>query len=265
MQIEQVTQFGGRYNGAMMPSHIITCVSDPGEQTLEKLNAGDVFVYLFRRFGYPRFGWDDDKNLVSYYLTTPMDGVVLNVMPDVTGAGTFGYMLREDLYKSCSEENILPYKEWQFKRDAWALREHKIEIIEWFEKDIDKLNRVGSKWAADKEDSDFKDQDDVDQSFLNDQEAIRLKCVNEYKEIEPFPKKIPIKDRDDSSITKQCYTALCDTIEDLKRPVYVRDVQINISGRLKDISVDYDAIQYSNMAGIGVGDKLDTNPEQGED
>ena len=64
---------------------------------------------------------------------------------------------------------------------------------------------------------------------------------------------------------KQCYTALCDTIEDLKRPVYVRDVPINILGELKDISEYGDTIQYSDMAGIGVGDKLDINPEQGED
>jgi len=159
----------------------------------------------------------------------------------------------------------LPYNKWHSKCEAWALREHKIEMVEWFEKDSDKLNRVWSKWAADKEDSDFKDQDDVNKSFFKDQEAIRVDCVRKYKEIEPFPRKILIKDRDDSSIMKQCYTALCDTIEDLKRPVYVRDVPINILGELKDISEYGDTIQYSDMAGIGVGDKLDINPEQGED
>jgi len=49
--------------------------------------AGIVFMYLFRRFGYPRFGWDGLKKLTQYHITTPMAGVVLTVEPNVTGCG----------------------------------------------------------------------------------------------------------------------------------------------------------------------------------
>lgn len=250
---KQVTEFDGNYSGAMAGIFDLT---EPAEQILGKPEAGAVFIYLFRRYGYPRFGWDDQKTLVKYYLTTPKDGVFLEVQLDVTGGGTFGYMLREDLDRLCEDEQTNPFKKWHARCEVWALRDHGIEIIKIFEQDAAKIQRVWDKWAADKEDSDFENQAAVNKAFLKDQEAIRNKCTDQYEEIEPFPKTVPLQDRDDSSIMKQCHTALCGAIEDLKRPVYVRDVLINITGRVGD-ELDDCAVQYSNMGGIGVGDKLD--------
>lgn len=251
--IEQITQLDGKYTGAMSG---IFDLKKPAKQILEINDAGSVFIYLFRRFGYPRFGWDDQKTLVKYYLSTSMDGVILVVEPDVTGAGTFGYMLREDLDRKCIDEENAPFEEWHARFEEWALQKHGIEIIKIFEQDDDKLTRVWKKWGTDKKDEDFVDEKDAHQQFFKEQENIRVKYSSMYKEINPFPKRILYQELNNNSIIKQCYSALCDAIEDLKKPVFVRDVLINISGEIKKHSDD-DVIEYSNMAGIGVGDKLD--------
>jgi len=52
---------------------------------------GIQFLYLFRRFGYPIHGWDDYKSLVSYFLTTPDDQVVLWRNPSPSPWSSFGY------------------------------------------------------------------------------------------------------------------------------------------------------------------------------
>ena len=46
-----------------------------------KMGYGALFAYLFRRFGYPDTGWDDDKQLVKYYLATPEPDMVLAAHP----------------------------------------------------------------------------------------------------------------------------------------------------------------------------------------
>ena len=52
---------------------------------LPHLSGGDLFAYLFRRFGYPDLGWDGSKELVNYCLTTPMPEVFLLVRPYMGG------------------------------------------------------------------------------------------------------------------------------------------------------------------------------------
>jgi hypothetical protein len=238
------------YEGAMAG---LFDLSDDAEEITGKLNAGDTFVYLFRRFGYPRFGWDGYKELVQYHITTPMEGVVLTVRPNVTGWNTFGYMLRDDIDQQCEKEERKPYEDWMEQFEAWALKEHDIEIIRLFEQDNDKLNRMWQKWGADKEDRDFASEKDATNAFFTDQEAIRVKCVDMYKEIATFPEITPLEDRPADSIMKQCHTALCDAIRDLLRPVYVRDVMITIRGERND---DEDAVKYARGSGCGVGDIL---------
>lgn len=89
---------------------------NPGKQAeeiLPHLSGGHLFAYLFRRFGYPNFDWDQQKNLVSYAITTPMKGVFLTITPYMGGdaqtsrsALMFGYCITssiEDAYYTCLE------------------------------------------------------------------------------------------------------------------------------------------------------------------
>lgn len=255
MQATQIKKFDGDYTGAIGG---IFDLEQPAKTILGELNPGEVFTYLFRRFGYPRHGWDDQKSLVVYYLNTPMEGVALSAHPDITGAGTFGYVLRNDIDRLCNEEQFKPFTDWNTECKAWILKEYGIEIIEILDQDNEKLDRVWKKWGADKKDEDFMGQEDAHKQFFTDQETIRTKYVKLYKEIDPFPSTVAPQDQDTNTTLKQCYLALCATINDLKRPVFVRDVLINITGQVRSIDFkEEDVLQISDQAGIGTGTKLD--------
>jgi len=234
-------------------------LSTDAEKLIGTPNAGDTFMYLFRRFSYPRFGWDGYKKLVQYCITTPMAGVVLMVEPDVTGSGTFGYMLRKDIDQACRDEDHNPWKDRYERFEAWAITKGIETIHIYYEPDQDKLKRVFKTWAADKADEDWQDDKEVLKEFYGDQAKITNDLQELYLEIEPHPKIIPLKDRPDESVMKQCHTALCDAITDMLRPVHVRDVMINILGFVSwnATTDDADAVKYAPDSGCGVGDELD--------
>lgn len=215
---------------------------------------GAVFMYLFRRFGYPKFGWDADKQLVQYFITTPMDGVMLVVEPDVTGGGTFRYSLRKDINQACEVEDRTPYEGWINRFETWAKKEHGIEIIWLFDQDNDKLNRMWQVWVADKQERDFASETDAHNAFFDDQDIIKRKYLEMYREVgDPFVLPPLVKDRSDDSIMKQVNTALCAAIKDLLRPVYVRDMIISIKGVVSWSEM----VECAATSGCGVGDKLD--------
>src|ERR1035438_3047467 len=56
--------------------------------------------YMFRRFGWPNAGSDPYKNSWAWLLTTPMNGLYLNVEPYLGDDGT-GYKAGEK-YNSCN-------------------------------------------------------------------------------------------------------------------------------------------------------------------
>ena len=214
---------------------------------------------MFRRFGYPRFGWDDYKQLVRYCLTTPMDGVFLSVQPSFDTNLSFGYLLRMNLDRECVEEESKPFRGWTDKMHAWTKREHNIEFCEILEPDKEKLERVWTKWMEEKHpEIERANQvtDKIQSEFFADQQRIENKYTKLYKEIEPRPKHIEIADLSNTSIRKKCHKALCTAIEDLLTPVNVRDSLINIKGQVDDSKWD-DCAEYSKMAGYGVGDKMD--------
>lgn len=250
--VQQVTTFDGDYTGEMAG---IFDIDEPAKQILGESKPSDVFAYMFRRFGYPRFGWDDYKTLIQYYITTEMDGVVLMVRPAFAGGGTFGYVLRKDIDRVCVEEDHKTFKERYERFEAWAIETKGIETMHiYYEPDLDKLNRVWQAWVKAHQINDFKSQEDAEMLFFREQAKITKDLSDEYIKIEPHLKYIPIGDRPDDSIIKQCHTALCAAIKDLLQPVCVRDAAINVCGKVRD---DVECVTYSTMAGIGVGDKLD--------
>lgn len=251
-QIQQVTDFDGEYTGEMAGTFDL---DEPAKQILGEPKPSDVFAYMFRRFGYPRFGWDDYKTLVQYYITTEMEGVVLMVRPAFAGGGTFGYVLRKDINQACMEEDRKPYTELYERFEAWVIETKGIETIhEYFEPDLAKLNRVWQAWTKTHENNNFKTQEDAEMVFFAEQANITNDLLEEYSKIEPQPGRVPMDERLDDSIMKQCYNALCAAIEDLLQSVHVRDAVINVCGKVRG---DVDCVEYSLMAGIGVGDKLD--------
>jgi hypothetical protein len=238
--IKQVAELEGKYIGAMGG---IFDLKEPAKKIVGNLNTGDVFIYLFRRFGYPLQGWDKHKELVVYYLNTSMPGVVLSVQPNITRTGTFGYLLKEDIDQKCVLEQRRPYEKWRAACEEWILQTYGIEIIWIFEQDDEKVKRIWDKWTIDNREKEFRDENDIYDQFFKDQEDIRQKYADLYKCLNTFPEPVPYKDMDDASILKQCFIALCDAIKDLKTPITIRDVVINITGTLSDVDYD-DIIDY---------------------
>ncbi|MBC2746206.1 MAG: hypothetical protein HF975_04220 [ANME-2 cluster archaeon] len=251
-QSEQINELTNKYSGAMSGIFDLT---KPAEQILGILDPGSVFIYVFRRFGYPHFGWDGDKTLVAYYITTPMDGVVLQVRPDVTGSGTFGYLLNEDQNRACLEEEETPSIEWFGRLNAWSLETHNIKLLRPFEKDEHKIQMIWDIWCENNQDLEVNDVSEAQTIFFDEQYELTEKYTQQYTEIEPLPKTIPLTERPDTSTMKQCHTALCGAINDLKRPVYIRDLLINITGKLPDPSETDNIVEYWPQSGIGVGNK----------
>lgn len=114
---------GVKYTGAMSGTFAPGVLA---AEILPSLRGGQLFTYLFRRFGYPSWGWDEYKTLVQYCITTPADGVFLTIIPymgdDYEGAGNdpintelmFGYLIAkeiEDEYYSFVRQG--KYQEWE--------------------------------------------------------------------------------------------------------------------------------------------------------
>ena len=229
------------------------------EEITGELNAGDVFMYLFRRFGYPKFGWDDQKQLVLYRITTPMPGVILMVEPGITGAYTFADIMRKDIAEKYEAEDNKPFTERYERFEAWMIAEKGTETMHiYLEPDNEKLQRVWQTWAAVNKDRDFEDREEAQKAFIDEQARIAQALLEEYAEIEPYARPIPLADRPDDSIMKQVHNALCDAIRDLLRPVYVRDVMINVAGEVmwsETLNQDKDSVEYA--ASCGVGDSVE--------
>ncbi len=89
MKMQQYEEDGKVYHGAIIDRAI--CVPDISERVFASWDYGSAFAYLWRRFGPPFEGSDPHKDLVSYFLTTDMKGVLLYVRPCVSASTSFGY------------------------------------------------------------------------------------------------------------------------------------------------------------------------------
>lgn len=60
---------------------------------------GNLFAYMYRRFGIPQFGSDDHKEIANWYITTPDPAVALRVSPRPSGVNhSFGYVIDQRIY-----------------------------------------------------------------------------------------------------------------------------------------------------------------------
>jgi hypothetical protein len=71
--------------------------------------SGEMLMYLFRRFGYPVYGWDGHKSVVDYCLTTPDPDVMLWCKPSSRLVHSFGFGLREPF----ARQSGLAYSKWK--------------------------------------------------------------------------------------------------------------------------------------------------------
>lgn len=165
-----------------------------------------AFAYLFRRFGPPWLGSDDHKDLACYLLTTKRKDVLLWMCPSgMQVAYAVGYIAD----KHFREEWSRPFTEWENRAYEWFLSQHPGV----YEND-DSASEAYWKARIDKE---------------NDFNQRACDVIGEY------PGRARYDDwRSGPQIMVDVNQALFDALQELLRPVYIRDVPINVFGRMSD-------------------------------
>lgn len=184
------------------------------------------FAYLWRRFGPSCWGSDDHKDLVGYILTTPDPDVFLTVHPSGSPLSyAFGYLATPKL----REEHDRPLVSWERKFERWFVRQNKAAVgLAKTAADKKELAALYWKWRCDKG-----------------------KVAAASKAIGKYPRH---GGRSLGPIARRVKRALVAAMRELLRPVYVRDVPINVFG----VMTDDDAAKWkvratkSPEAGYGV-------------
>ena len=66
---------------------------------IKKVEYGNLFAYMYRRFGIPQHGSDSHKEIANWYITTPKSNVALRVSPRPSGIShSFGYVINLGVY-----------------------------------------------------------------------------------------------------------------------------------------------------------------------
>lgn len=88
----------------------------------DHLDYGSLFAYLFRRFGYPNVGWDDYKQLVQYYLSTPDPDMVLSVTPCISGSLrlSYSFYVADARHEEVEQYDRRPLTEWRTRCLDWV-------------------------------------------------------------------------------------------------------------------------------------------------
>ncbi len=203
-----------------------------------RVDYGHLFAYLFRRFGYPNIGWDDYKDLVRYVLATGDDAVLLSIVPYVGDDGPMSITIlaREDV------ANAIEAYQW---KDLVA---YDTCVLDWIEAsgnvppNIAECNALLS--ASLNRKVTWRDcfyhlggyKRDAVGSERHTWSLWHQSMVEQYAAIEARPG-ILLRSHDfrkwpDEDPLKRVVIAAKPALEDLRRPVRVRDCAINALGRV---------------------------------
>lgn len=190
------------------------------------------FAYLWRRFGPPWRGSDDHKSLVSYWLTTSDPRILLTIDPSGSSlAYAVGYLAVREI----TDEHHRPLLEYHKKLKDWIWGQHP-ELH-----DLEDNEENCRKWSS-----------------IYWDECCDPKVVESAKsDIGDPPKRSdPSNWREDDGMLNHVNQVLFDALKELERPVYIRDVSVNIFGRCEGTDDPADRSEY---AGFGIPkDSMDT-------
>lgn len=204
------------------------------------VNYGTLFAYLFHRFGAPNTGWDEDKCLCMYVLSTPLPDMVLQVSPSTCGNTFlhFRFMVTRKVYQEMEDYDQRDYRLWQNRMFDWIEQEGLLpdwmdEYLAQFQRDIAPVKTWRQAFGTL---SAFVHMPDGDpKSFVGRWQS---DILDQYRDIEPQPQRNWPTTEDwtcwpDEYPRKKYYQAAYEALLDLKEPVFVRDTAINIFGEMK--------------------------------
>ena len=187
--------------------------------------AGPALLYLIRRFGYTEWGGDDHKEVCCYFLPTEISELYVSISVKWTNAwvsSSFSDGGEDSLYWACETEARRPYQEWHERCRGWVAAQ-------------------GRSFSGNIRPTD-------------EDEELR----EAYKTIEPFPPNYI--EPEPGSLRHKVLTAFEEALRDLLRPVFVRDVPINIMGKVEPVwsdkkeayDIDLDLVKPHWTAGKGM-------------
>lgn len=247
---------------------------DIAERVLgEEMQQGSLFAYLFRRFGYPNRGSDPYKELASYMLTTTRKDMLLRIVPYAGGSVSisFGFLVPHQVRSAC---------------DDWVSRDrraHRAAFMDW----IVAEGRVPA-WADDTAEGMVKGSWPIPEGATGwrrmmsgmaiishggvreDHPADKAEAIRWYESVrDDYEADHPVPavqwrsenpdEWEDGDPLKPYAEAIAETLRDLLRPVWIRDVAIGIRGVISEDdpkalgNIGPDA-GYADSAGFPSGD-----------
>lgn len=220
-----------------------------------ELDYGKLFAYCFRRFGYPNMGWDDYKELVGYYLTTPHPDLVLNITPYVgnTAVISLRFMVPRPVMSAVETYARRDRIAWHQRSLDWAEQQG---LPDWMAEWVAIYNTeyreafphipVAENW---RETVGFffplGQEGSRPYELTNRVAKFREQLEADYAKIEPWPayyeRPANCSDWNDDDPLKPLAQAAITALEDLRSPVGVRDQSINAFGEVESGRADVKA------------------------
>lgn len=225
------------------------CLSNPIVKSVigDEIDYGKLFAYLFRRFGYPNRGWDDYKELVTYYLTTPHPGMVLEITPYVGGTSAISLRFLVETSTSYAIEAYAQRhrNEWKVRSLDWAEAQG---LPDWMQEWVRIYNTeyraafpdvpLAENW---RQTVNFYfplgEEGTNAYELTNRVVQFREKLHADFSEIEPYPpfyyRPSNLAECNDDDPIKPFVAAAIDALKDLRTPVGVRDQAIDVFGEVE--------------------------------
>jgi hypothetical protein len=203
-------------------------------QAAGNVRGTDAFAYLWRRFGPPWRGSDDHKDLVGYVLYTAHPDVFLSLH---LSASTLPYCVGYVITHAFQNVLYEPSRAWEEQFEGW-----------WMTRKLNERERAavrcqsarGERAAVVPLVRGLRDrywQDRETRAIIDEAEAALGPC--------------PRANRRASNL--DICTAIHDALIECLRPVFIRDVAINIFGHVPDDQLDRrQAAEHSIYAGYGM-------------
>lgn len=202
-----------------------------------KIKGTDLFLYLFRRFGYHNYACDDYKQLCQYILITPNKKLFLGINPCLSGENLhFHFYTTKGLYKQILNP---PGTDLHWKRKRCAI--HK-----WWNQTGSKIYSIGACYKSEKDEElvyligeDAKAQYGI-WKHKDDHPAYAKKLkypmgivsflIDKHPEATLPPITTEEKQLDNDFFEKFLQAPILATFEDLLTTTNIRDINFNILG-----------------------------------
>jgi hypothetical protein len=239
----------------------------------ENVPQGSLFAYLFRRFGYPNRGWDDNKELANYTLETPKDDMFLRIAPYAGGSPdiSFQFMINMDAIQTLRD---YPW------RHVIAHREAFLDWLErpgnqphWVKAWITEAAKRGLVFPTPGQPATFRDTIAGLQrlAHLDKEKRVRDERSKWIEKMEAaFNADVPKPKPEYRSMNwlswshqdpmKDYVSAAVQSLQDLKRPVWVQDCAITIYGHNTDDKDELMEAESAICAGYPSGDLGNVDP-----